>query len=469
MSEKLKQIDPAGLLNEECSDQEMDTQDQPGSHGEPHVQKKKTVHHVSSSGEEEEEEGDASAAAENHPTAAITAVTADTADTTPVTAHAVTNPGFRIVDIEMPGSGSGFPALPFQPVQTSTTTYMNLNPQTGANTSNPQLQLPDPAENNSRPATVPVPGQTQTGTSEKLSAAIAKAREQNRNVKNVESGGKNNKNDNSFKKVPTGVKKPEIPPKNSDVSEADAVPSKTYSAIISNKKKNEKASTIGGIASGQDPTECGSFFNPGDNRILRSVYKEDVTSGSVSSMSFNPVTWMCTACPRSHSVFEVRTGEGGRAGGRTVIVLCDQNFPAVLPSVENHCLSIMRLDSGTIEELIDLFLKMSKNVTVPEGTVILVGSVSLLARVGVHGYSSACINAKRRLTGAIKGVVVVPFIPPPMGGCNDTEVIRSVIDTSIWLSSIPGYALSDTSKGLVDMVMDDIAVEVGGGGGDPLR
>jgi hypothetical protein len=150
-------------------------------------------------------------------------------------------------------------------------------------------------------------------------------------------------------------------------------------------------------------------------------------------------------------------------------VLCDQNFPAVLPSVENHCLSIMRLDTGTIEELIDLFLKISKNITVPEGTVILVGSISLLARVGVYGYSSACINAKRRLTGAIKGVVVIPFIPPPsLGGCNDTEVIRSVIDTSIWLGSIPGYALSETSKGLVDMVMDDIAVEVGRGGSYPL-
>jgi hypothetical protein len=35
------------------------------------------------------------------------------------------------------------------------------------------------------------------------------------------------------------------------------------------------------------------------------------------------------------------------------------------------------------------------------------------------------------------------------------------------LGSIPGYALSETSKGLVDMVMDDIAVEVGGGGGPP--
>ena len=86
----------------------------------------------------------------------------------------------------MPGSGSGLPALPFQLVQTSAATYMNMNPPTGVNASNPQPQLPDPAENNSRPATVPVPGQTQTGTSEKLSAAIAKAREQNRNVKNVE-------------------------------------------------------------------------------------------------------------------------------------------------------------------------------------------------------------------------------------------------------------------------------------------
>jgi hypothetical protein len=35
------------------------------------------------------------------------------------------------------------------------------------------------------------------------------------------------------------------------------------------------------------------------------------------------------------------------------------------------------------------------------------------------------------------------------------------------LGSIPGYALSETSKGLVDMVMDDIAVEVGGGGVRP--
>jgi hypothetical protein len=73
----------------------------------------------------------------------------------------------------------------------------------------------------------------------------------------------------------------------------------------------------------------------------------------------------------------------------------------------------MRLDSGTIEELIDLFLKISKNITVPEGTVILVGSVSLLAKVGVHGYSSACINAKRRLGGGHQRGGGCSVHPPP--------------------------------------------------------
>jgi len=140
MSEKLKQIDPAGLLNEEGSDQEMDTQDQPGSHGEMQVQKKKTVHHVSSSGEEEEEGDDATAAADKHPSATA----GDPADTAPKTAHAATNPGFRIVDIEMPGSGSGLSAQPIQMVQTTAATLMNMNQPTGVNTPNPHGSVTGP-------------------------------------------------------------------------------------------------------------------------------------------------------------------------------------------------------------------------------------------------------------------------------------------------------------------------------------
>ncbi len=93
---------------------------------------------------------------------------------------------------------------------------------------------------------------------------------------------------------------------------SDLIPPKTYKAIVANKKTKEKVGTIGGITSGQDPIECGSFYNSSDNRVARSVYKEDLVSMSVTSLSFNPKSRMCTACPKSHSV----VGEGGRGGGR---------------------------------------------------------------------------------------------------------------------------------------------------------
>jgi hypothetical protein len=214
------------------------------------------------------------------------------------------------------------------------------------------------------------------------------------------------------RKIPSGVKKPSekntLPPKKPVETEPDAVPSKIYEAIIENKKKKEKAGTIGGIASGQGPTECGSFFNKGDNRILRTVYKEDVSSLSVSSMSLNPVTWKCSVCPSAHSVFDAN-----EKGGRCVIVLVDQNFPAVLPSSENRCLAIIRLDQGSLDDLIDLFVNITRQVTVPPGSVVLFGSLTSLSKVGLQSYASACINGKRRISGVAKKCEVIPFIPPP--------------------------------------------------------
>jgi hypothetical protein len=263
------------------------------------------------------------------------------------------------------------------------------------------------------------------------------------------------------RKIPSGVKNPSekitLPQKKSDPTEPDAIPSKTYEAILENKKKKEKAGTIGGIASGQGPTSCGSFFNKSDNRVLRSVYKEDVSSLSVSSMSLNPVTWKCSVCPSSHSVFEAN-----EKGGRCVIVLADQNFPAVLPSSENRCLSIIRLEHGSLDDLIDLFVNITCQVTVPPGTVILFGSLTSLSRVGLQSYASACINGRRHISGVAKKCEVIPFIPPPLGGCNDPELIRNIVDSCVWLGSIQGYFLSGTAKVLVDLVMDDVE---GGEGG----
>jgi hypothetical protein len=68
--------------------------------------------------------------------------------------------------------------------------------------------------------------------------------------------------ESNIRKIPSGVKPPvsknSLQPKKPASVEPDAVPSKTYEAILSNKKKQEKAGTIGSIASGQGPTEVGS-------------------------------------------------------------------------------------------------------------------------------------------------------------------------------------------------------------------
>ena len=71
--------------------------------------------------------------------------------------------------------------------------------------------------------------------------------------------------------------------------------------------------------------------------------------------------------------------EGG-GGNRTVIVLADQNFPGLLPSVEGKCLAIIRLEKGTMTELVDFAINIAKPVTVPSGTVFLVGSLSHLEK-----------------------------------------------------------------------------------------
>jgi hypothetical protein len=188
---------------------------------------------------------------------------------------------------------------------------------------------------------------------EKLAARL-NAEKKDSNAGNV------NSNETSGYSAESGSKNSEnVLPKIKTVpAEADLIPPKTYKAIVANKKNKEKVGTIGGITSGQDPVECGSFYNSSDNRVARSVYKEDLLSMSVTSLSFNPKNWMRTACPKSHSVVE----EGGRGGvdGRPVIIVTDQNFPAVLPSAGNRCLAIMRMEQASTDDLADMFIKFAK-------------------------------------------------------------------------------------------------------------
>jgi hypothetical protein len=186
-------------------------------------------------------------------------------------------------------------------------------------------------------------------------------------------------------KVPSIVQPPKPVKKKTQEVEVDAVPTQTYKSILAAKINKITPPTIPGTGAASANTDCGSFYNTGDNRIRRSVYKENVATLTVSSLSFNPVTWECASCPTKHDILggegASRGGEGG-GGGRTVIVMIDQNFPAVLPTATGHCLAIMRIEHGSLRNLSDMLLSIAPT-RMPEGTIFLLGSLTQLKSEGL--------------------------------------------------------------------------------------
>jgi hypothetical protein len=113
--------------------------------------------------------------------------------------------------------------------------------------------------------------------------------------------------------VPQPVANPANPKaKKKQETEPDAVPSATYKSILAAKLNKITPPPIPGTGKATANLDCGSFYNTGDNRIRRAVYKENVATLTVSSISFNPVTWECSSCPVKHPILG---GEGGASGG----------------------------------------------------------------------------------------------------------------------------------------------------------
>jgi hypothetical protein len=134
---------------------------------------------------------------------------------------------------------------------------------------------------------------------EKLKSKAPAAQEKARN-KGKNKLGKNNPSSSGT--VPTA-----------SVPEADTDPSDVYLSIKAQNKMKRLLAVLDGT--GTNPkaifTECGSFYNKGDNGVARSVVKEDICTGTVTSLSFSPQSWLCSSCPVRHSILK-KSGSGGR-------------------------------------------------------------------------------------------------------------------------------------------------------------
>jgi hypothetical protein len=163
------------------------------------------------------------------------------------------------------------------------------------------------------------------------------------------------------------------------------------------RKEDQKAPSLGD-SSAYGKEYLGSFRIVGDHRFKLVNELEDFKNKLNISFSFSERTLECL-CKRGHG-----DGEGG---GRHLFILADQNFPPTIHCKEGkNCPKVIRVENGTIEELLQVFFKMLAGRSVPPGSVVLCGSSAHLADVGISAYANDFVQASRRVFGRFGGEVV---------------------------------------------------------------
>jgi hypothetical protein len=142
----------------------------------------------------------------------------------------------------------------------------------------------------------------------------------------------------------------------------------------------------------------------------------------------------------------------GEAGESPIqaIILADQSFPAVLPvETGGQCFKIFRTENGSISGMVEKLLKDMGNRRTPPGSVVLIGSISHLADVGLSAYIEDLIEAERRIkTSLSRDVKVGPLPPTTLTGVAVPSVVRELFELMTWaVDYYPAdVALEDTMK-----------------------
>ena len=87
-------------------------------------------------------------------------------------------------------------------------------------------------------------------------------------------------------------------------------------------------------------------------------------------------------------------------------VLSNRAFPAELPSnTEKQCLFIMRIENGSITDLVDKFLNITRGWKLPPGTIMVVSSATQLERCSIAAYTAALANNGGRVQRVFSGQI----------------------------------------------------------------
>jgi len=136
------------------------------------------------------------------------------------------------------------------------------------------------------------------------------------------------------------------------------------------------------------------FNIQGEGRLDKVVWRHRLDVGQNITLSYNPASMTCSGC-KTRGVHSVVGADDGRP---VVLVATDQNFPPVLFSENDEpCIGIFRMEYGTAKELGFAVGDLLHGISLPEGSVILVGSPTDLGRQGIVGYTEELARSLRIL------------------------------------------------------------------------
>jgi hypothetical protein len=172
----------------------------------------------------------------------------------------------------------------------------------------------------------------------------------------------------------------------------------------------------------------------GDGRMLAGELKLSISNQKTITSSFDN-NWQCFNCDlhKNRSALKMR-GEAGPAGQPQAVILSDQNFAPQLPvSGQQQCIKILRIENGGLIELAEELVARVGNRRVPQGSLILLSSVTHLANVGLSAYIADYLEATKILHERLGRETRISALPPLLiGGCNNSVVVRELLEFTAW-------------------------------------
>ena len=169
-----------------------------------------------------------------------------------------------------------------------------------------------------------------------------------------------------------------------------------------------------------------SSFSREDERITLCQVGSNLQARTTVYSTFDQITKKCVVCiPPGHPALK------SRGDGPVVLVGSDQCFPACLPVVDGgECLRVVRVEDGSLQEVTHALADLVGNFKLHGSTVVLLGSISHLGKVGTQQYITDWVRSRWWVKNRLgEQCMVLPLVPVPVQGLQgtvgDTALVHS--------------------------------------------